>query len=79
MRWYFRLLEQGATFYLYAYSRESKDFDGRIRYDTETETISVTIPCAADRDSEWLQEKARNHFWKVIRDGFPQERSVCCG
>ena len=79
MRWYYKLIEKGINFYLYAYSRESKDFDGQIRFDTETGKTTLVTPSAVDMDSKFLQGKAQEHFWKVVRDGFPEERSVCCG
>lgn len=79
MRWYYKLLETGERFYIYAYSRESKDFDGIIRYDVETESPVMVKPSEMDINSELSQEIALSHFWKVINNDFPKECSVCCG
>ena len=79
MRWYYKLLERGENFYIYAYSRESKNFDGRIRYDIDGGTPVMIEPSKADLDSKLSQKSALNHFWKVIKNDFPVECSVCCG
>lgn len=78
MRWYYKLMEDQLAYFLYAYSRESMDYSGRIRYDKESGVFEVTLRCKADED-DYDTQKALDHFWKVINDGFPDERSVCCG
>ena len=78
MRWYYKLLEDQLGYFLYAYSRESKDYSGRIRYDKASGTAEVTLRCEADED-DYDTQKALEHFQKVINDSFPEERSVCCG
>ena len=79
MRWYYKLIEETPMYYRYVYSRESKDYDGVIIYFKATENVKLEIPCAIDKDSDHGKECACEHFWKVVKDNFPEERSVCCG
>ena len=78
MRWYYKLLEKAGGFYVYAYSRESRDYDGRIRFAEASQSSEMITPAKGD-DNKLLQEMALSHFWRVINEGFPAERSVCCG
>ena len=79
MQWYYKLLEQAGGFYLYAYSREGKDYDGRIRCAEKSGNSELIVPAKGDAENKLLQEMALSHFWRVISEGFPSERSVCCG
>ena len=79
MRWYYKLIEKAGGFYVYAYSRESKDYDGRIRWEEASNTSEMVTPAKGDTESKLLQDMAISHFWRVISEGFPAERSVCCG
>lgn len=79
MRWYYKMLEKTPAYYRYAYSRESKDYDGIIVYYIATGKAEIEKPCAVDSDSKLKAQSAIDHFWFVVDDGFPDERSVCCG
>lgn len=79
MRWYYKLIENTPMYYKYAYSRESKEYDGIIIYYKRTEQIVLEQACSIDKDSDSGKEAACDHFWRVVQDNFPDERSVCCG
>lgn len=79
MRWYFKMLEKTPMYYRYAYSRESKDLDGEIIYFIATKEARIEKPCLADKDSQLKAKTAIDHFWTVVKEKFPYERSVCCG
>ena len=79
MRWYYKLVEKTPAYYRYAYSRESKKYDGVIVFFTATEVVKIDKPCDLDSGSNIKAEKAADHFWSVVNDGFPNEKEVCCG
>lgn len=79
MRWYYKIIEKTPAYYRYAYSRESKDYDGVIIYYIATGEAIVEKPCIGDAESKAKMESAIAHFWYVVDDAFPEERSVCCG
>ena len=66
--------------YTYYYSRESKNCDGLISYDTENEEIKVIQLCAADQEyGKFAEDSAIRGFFKVINEDFPAKRQVACG
>ena len=79
MRWKYKLIEKSDRIYIYAYSRETDDLDGVISYDLETKQAQLIKPCKGDERSNITKEMALEHFWKVINEGFPEYRYVCCG
>ena len=79
MRWLFKLLDRSERFIVYAYSVEGDSLDGRIVYDIEKNETKIAKPCSKDIDSEWRQKKTIEHFYKVKKEGFPEERYVCIG
>ena len=79
MRWYYKLIERGERYFIYAYSRECKKYDGRIKYDINSKNVDMITPSHEDSKSVWAQQKALEHFNKVIINSFPEDCSVCCG
>ena len=78
MRWHYKLIEKTPAFYRYAYSRESKLYDGELIYYIQSGKTEVVKPCAKD-DMEIKTESARIHFQSVIEAEFPEQYSVSCG
>lgn len=79
MRWFYRIKEKHKDYIEYFYSRESKNYDGIIRFYFKDNTIKVIKPCIIDSDNIFLEGKAIEHFYKVIDENFPDEKSVACG
>lgn len=78
MYWWYKLLEKNGDVYRYAYSRESDICDGIIVYSATTQTAIIEKVSKTDR-TLWEQQKSLEHFSKVIKEGFPKQRQVCCG
>ena len=78
MRWYYKLLRKDGNQYFYAYSTESKEYDGIIFYDTEAGE-PIMIQACADDDNDFSKAWALRHFYIIIRENFPDELSVCIG
>lgn len=78
MRWRYKFLDCNNNVYRYAYSYESDELDGVIVCDANTEDIWIEKAAAKDT-SEFFKERSISHFYFVMKDGFPDERSVCCG
>ena len=78
MRWRYKLLEHKDGIYRYAYSHESDELDGVMVYDANTEDLWIEKAAAKDTN-KFFEERSISHFYFVIKDGFPDERSVCCG
>ena len=78
MIWYYELLEGNERTKIYKYSRENKDLDGLIRFDSELGT-KIMKPSKLDEESIWSQQKAIEHFNAVISEKFPKEKEICCG
>ena len=64
---------------VYRYSMELYDLDGEIIYDRMTDLFEVTRPCGKDEGSDWCIRRTKEHFWSVIREGFPDRRRVVTG
>ena len=79
MRWFFKQTRFQNGIYEYAYSHETKDYDGLIRYDSATKKLEVAKPCLDDFKSNFAQEWSLMHFHKVINKGFPETLSVITG
>ncbi len=80
MWWFYKLKSINDGIYTYYYSRESKDCDGLISYDTETEEIKVIQLCAADQKyGQFAEDSAIRGFYRVIDENFPDTREVACG
>ena len=79
MRWYFRFLKLENGTYYYSYSTESKEYDGVISYNEARDEPEIVKPCSFDKGSDWSCNRTLQHFWKVIQENFPKERSVLCG
>lgn len=79
MRWNYKLIDHSEKMYIYAYSRESNKLDGRIKYDISAGKATIMKPSKEDENILKAQKKAIEHFYTVVRENFPGERSVCCG
>ena len=79
MRWHFSFISHEGKIYTYAYSRESSPLDGKIIFNEVTQHIYIEA-CSDDKPyGKRATDMAIEHFWKVIREGFPKERQVDCG
>jgi len=78
MNWWFKLITVTDNVYEYAYSRENKNLDGRIKYDANHDEVVFEKKCSNDRYSV-EREAAIMHFWQVVEEGLPEERHICCG
>lgn len=79
MWWQYQRIFIDQRYVRYRYSRESKKLDGIIQFDRITKSIDILQPCSVDRESLFCQKKAKEHFYQLIREGFPEERQVACG
>lgn len=79
MHWWYRLIEENEREYIYAYSLECKDLDGIITYDKADKTATLTRASKSDGGSDWAENRSLEHFFTLVREGFPEERHVCCG
>lgn len=79
MNWWYKLIQKTSREYIYAYSRESEILDGVIIYDTTTKTARIEKESSTDSESIISLNASLRHFIKVVREGFPAERHVCCG
>lgn len=78
MWWMFEKLDDSVDFVLYAYSRGTKELDGRIKYDKTNESIQVITPCHGD-SSEFAIGKAIERMHNLADNGFPQQKMIACG
>ena len=63
---------------IYAYSRETRNLDGRIAFEKETEEMTCLVLAAND------SEKSVNHFFHllygvIVREGAPDEKFIAIG
>lgn len=80
MVWYFVKDSESPEFIVYRYSRESKELDGKIRYNKKTGIAVICYPCAKDKDSQFGQEMSVCKFiCHVVGEGFPDRRQVATG
>lgn len=80
MRWWFIKLNENERMIEYAYSRETKDYDGRIVYSKIDKVARMAKPSETDEGSKRLETQSLSHFYgQVVNEGFPDERYVCCG
>lgn len=82
MRWIYKLIEKRDNIYIYAYARESENLDGIIYYYVLEDKAEAVKLCKNDIDfgyPDFVKEKAEQHFYHVIKDGFPAVRHVDCG
>lgn len=79
MNWWYKLLRRTEHEYVYAYSRESEALDGIIIYDMTTGEARIERESATDDGNAVSLRASLRHFNKVVREGFPERRHVCCG
>lgn len=80
MVWYFVKDSESPEFIVYRYSRESKELDGKIRYNKKTGIVVICYPCVKDIDSQFGQEMSVSKFvHHVVDEGFPDRRQVATG
>ena len=79
MRWFFKKIQETADEFVYAYSRESREFDGKIRINKNTGEAWMSQPSAADANSPFSQKAACAKAFRLKVNGFPDDLNVCCG
>lgn len=79
MQWWYKLIEEDDSKYVYAYSRESKECDGRIVYLKKEGIAIIEKPSKKDEAYETSAEASLVHFYTIVQEGFPKEYHVCCG
>lgn len=79
MQWWYRFLRKVGSIYYYAYSCESKAYDGIISFSVDTQTARIEKPSVIDQDSEWMLDRSLRHFYQAIEKGITDEMHICCG
>ena len=80
MWWLFVLLEHDGDIYRYSYSRENRDLDGIIEFNTKSKKAKLTTPCAFDNERPKAQERTIGKFvYYVVEAGLPARKMVACG
>ena len=79
MRWFFKKISEAADEFVYAYSRESREFDGEIRISKKTGEARMTRPSAVDAVSPFSQKAACLKACRLKLENFPEVMNVCCG
>ena len=75
----FEKLSENGNIVLYAYSRESRDLDGRITINKDTHEITLQRAYSKDAGSAFAEEKAIEKAWYIIDLGYPDHRQIACG
>lgn len=79
MRWLFIKADETADLIIYYYGFESDVTDGVIVYNKRTKKHKVIQPSTNDSGSDWCIQRTEGHFFKVIRENFPDRRWVITG
>lgn len=79
MHWWYKLIEKDSDKYVYAYSCESKEYDGRIVYSIKSRMAIMEKPSKTDEGVDLFERRGLEHFFILVREEFPEERHVCCG
>ena len=79
MIWNYKMIEHSEKMYIYAYSRESNKLDGCIKFDICEGKATIMKPSKEDENILKAHKKALEHFYTVVRETYPEERSICCG
>ena len=79
MWWWFEKLEESDERVLYAYSRESRQADGRIEVNKKTHDIKLLLPCESDRGSSFCQSRACDKVYRLIDKHYPDKCQIACG
>ena len=79
MWWWFEKLEESHDRVLYAYSRESRQADGRIEVNKRTQDVNLLIPCESDRGSSFCESRACDKVYLLIAEHYPDRRQIACG
>ena len=75
----YQRIEKKENTYRYAYSRESRELDGIIMYDTDDDTTIIEKPCAKDMGSKFAIMNTIENFDLIIEEGFPEKRFAAFG
>ena len=78
MYWWYKFIEKKGNVYKYAYSVDSDKCDGIICYSILTGEAVIEKKCEND-DGEWMMHRSVEHFYKVVKEGFPSKVQVCTG
>lgn len=76
---YFMLSEKNGDIYQYHYSRETQEYDGLIEYNSVNKKIYIVTPSRIDAGSAISQSITIRDFNIVVRDDFPERRTVAHG
>ena len=79
MIWWYEKVEETEELIIYRYARESKDLDGEIVYDKRSEEWKLTVRCTNDKESDWNASISEEKFRHVVKEGFPDRRTVAIG
>ena len=79
MWWWFEKLEESDERVFYAYSRESRQADGRIEVNKKTQDIKLLLPCESDRGSSFCQSRACDKVYRLIDKHYPDKCQIACG
>lgn len=79
MRWFFKKIFETTDEFVYAYSRESREFDGEIRISKKTGEARMNRPSGVDADSPFSQKAACSKAYRLKSENFPETMNICCG
>lgn len=79
MRWFFKVIAETVDEFVYAYSRENREFDGRIRINKKSGSATIEYPSAEDANSDFAQTVVCAKAYRLKMNNFPDALSVCCG
>ncbi len=79
MWWYYEKISETSDVVLYAYSRENRNLDGRIKIDKKTGEAQMIQPSVEDVDGEFAQKAACRKTYHLMKENFPDNRMIACG
>ena len=79
MWWLFEKRSESGQYVEYAYSRESRNLDGRVRVFRTGERAEMLQACGVDVEDEASQAWAVTKALRLAREGFPDRRMVAVG
>jgi len=79
MWWYYEKISETADTMIYAYSRENRNLDGRMKIDRKTGKAEMLQPSAEDVDSTYAQKAACRKAYQLMKSNFPVNKMIACG
>lgn len=80
MWWLFKKVHTSNSIVEYAYSRESEETTGSIKYDKANQTVVSFAPCLSDGESTFGRTVAISKFINyVAKENYPDIRRVVIG